>query len=217
MKKISICLFGRIHGLCKQFNFHKIVQSIYPDAEIDLYIHCWKYDLQNDSNFKYENDIDEIIQVLNPKQIMTENIANVKYETFSTCVYLLHSLQRSMKLAVSQNIEYDLCLCVRPDIIVNQCPDFNNILLKDGCVNMYSCPERAKYACSGICDWLYAGTKNTFEQISSVDMIFYGCSNESNIYRNFIKNGVVINIFGTINNGELAISGINTNYNNEKK
>ena len=204
IKKISISLFGRIYGTHSQFNFNKIVQSIYPEAQIDIYIHCWKYDSLH--NKKYENNIDEIRAYFNPKKIVIDDLENVKYQGNNTCIYMLYSIQHSMALAVSENIDYDLCLCVRPDIIINQNPNFNNVLLEDNIINMYSCPSFAISRCSGVCDWLYVGNMKTFTSIASINTkIFFNISNETNIYKNFINNGISIKIFGTINNGELVI------------
>ena len=204
IKKISISLFGRIYGTHARFNFHKIVQSIYPEAQIDIYIHCWKYDLFN--NKKYENKIDEICEYFNPKKIIVDDLEKVNAEGINTCIYMLYSIQHSMAIAVSENIDYDLCLCVRPDIIINQTPFFDNIVLEDNVVNMYSCPSFAISSCSGICDWLYAGNMKTFTSISLIHKsLELNISNETNIYNNFINNGISIKTFETINNGELAI------------
>jgi len=203
-KKISISLFGRIYGTHTRFNFHKIVQSIYPEAQIDIYIHCWEYDSYN--NIKYENNIDKLREYFNPKKIFVDNLEKFNVLNKNTCIYMLYSIQKSMALAVSENIDYDLCLCVRPDIIVNQHPNFDNVALKDNIVNMYSCPSIAISQCSGISDWLYVGNKNTFTSITSINnSIAMSVSNETNIYNNFINNGISIKIFGTINGRELEI------------
>lgn len=204
IKKISISLFGRIYGTHQQFDFHKIVQSIYPEAQIDIYIHCWKYDSFN--NNKYENKINEIREYFNPKKIIVDDLEKVNAEGMNTCIYMLYSIQHSMAIAVSENIDYDLFLCVRPDIIINQTPNFDNIVLEDNVVNMYSCPSLAISSCSGICDWFYAGNMKTFTSIASINVkIVLNNSNETNIYNNFINNGISIKTFQTNNNGELAI------------
>jgi hypothetical protein len=204
IKKISISLFGRIYGTHQQFDFHKIVQSIYPEAQIDIYIHCWKYDSFN--NKKYENKINEIQEYFNPKKIIVDDLEKVNTEGMNTCIYMLYSIQQSMSISVSENIDYDLCLCVRPDIIMNQTPKFDNIVLEDNVVNMYSCPSFAISSCSGICDWLYAGNMKTFTSIATIhNSIKLNVSNETNIYNNFINNGISIKTIGTINGGEIAI------------
>ena len=204
IKKISISLFGRIYGTHSRFIFYKIVQSIYPEAQIDIYIHCWKYDLFN--NNKYENNIDEICAYFNPKKIVIDDIENVNYQGNNTGVYMLYSIQHSMALAVSENIDYDLCLCVRPDIIINQTPNFDNLVLEDNIVNMYSCPSFAISSCSGICDWLYIGNTQTFSSITEITTkIDFTVSNETNIYNNFINNGISIKTFETIDGRELEI------------
>jgi hypothetical protein len=204
IKKISISLFGRIYGTSARFNFHKIVQSIYPEAQIDIYIHCWKYDLFN--NKKYENNIDEIRAGFNPQKIIIDDIKKVNYQGDTTGVYMLYSIQHSMELAVYENIDYDLCLCVRPDIIINQTPNFDNLVLEDNIVNMYSCPSFAISSCSGICDWLYIGNMKTFTSIAKITTkMDFTVSNETNIYNNFINNGISIKTFGTIDGRELEI------------
>lgn len=199
---ICISLFGRIYGTYDKFNFHKIIKKLYPNANIDIYVHCWEYD---EYGIKYKNDINKITEFLNPKNIIIENLENIKYSGKFTCVYMLYSIQKSMLLVANSGIEYDLCFCVRPDIVVNVNPDINKIVIDENTINLYSCPNFATAGCSGICDWFYAGKLNTFKIIANMKIEFnFNVSNETNVYNNFTSK-LKINKIGTIGNRELEL------------
>ncbi len=201
--KVALLLSGRFFGTDN--HNRTVITDIYKcntniphqsDIHIDTYMHMWEVEYKR--NISKTNDISSLLAFYNPTKYVVENYNEHFSNTLVNSLLIMsYHRKQTFKLVDSS---YDVYIITRPDIIIKSLSLYNYEYI-DNTVYAYRCPQHAYHACFDFCDWFYMCNYNTLTKIMNINYdINHYLSNETNMKKNLIDNGINIIIIGTVGN-----------------
>lgn len=196
--KVALLLSGRFYG--DSSRNRTVIGDIYKcnstlELYIDTYMHIWEVEYRN--ALPQPNHILSLISVYNPcKSIVEDYNKFFSQHIRNTLIIILYHRKQTFKLVDNT---YDVYIISRPDIMINTL-SLSKYEYLDNIIYAYKCPSHASTICFDFCDWFYMCNYKTLNKIMNIDNnIDMSKSNEYNMKKNLISNGIEIILIGTVN------------------